>query len=268
MKAASYSALFAITFLVFGSIGCTLRRDSADKTIDNDGGTVLWLKASGLKIKTVYFASPPKSFNGIVVLFLHGDLDVPPVNYLFLSKLSQADTKAIYVELLRPGYVDAAGDRSGGERGLAVGDNYTPEVIGAIAAVCAQLKARFHPTSIILVGHSGGATLAADLIGLYPGIAAGVELIACGCDPVEWRARRAKQTGDAVWTAPVHSLMPLDTLRAVSPDTEFRLIVGEDDDVVGVEATRRYAEAARALNANVQLTIIPNRGHNDVTSGL
>ena len=42
---------------------------------------------------------------------------------------------SVVVALLRPGYRDHTGERSEGEQGLKTGDNYTPEVVEAVAQV-------------------------------------------------------------------------------------------------------------------------------------
>ncbi|HZY98486.1 MAG TPA: alpha/beta fold hydrolase [Candidatus Baltobacteraceae bacterium] len=52
--------------------------------------------------------------------------------------------------------------QSQGIRGLATGDNYTPEDVDAIDNAIATLRAEYRPVRVILVGHSGGAAIAAD----------------------------------------------------------------------------------------------------------
>jgi pimeloyl-ACP methyl ester carboxylesterase len=69
---------------------------------------------------------------------------------------------------LRPGYKDDTGEQSEGKRGLTTGDNYTPEVVDAVASATDQLRTRFHPARTVLVGHSGGAAIAANVLGRWP----------------------------------------------------------------------------------------------------
>src|SRR6185436_16034197 len=83
--------------------------------------------------------------------------------------------------LLRPGYTDNAGDRSDGERGEARGDNYTADVADAVATATRALAQRVKARRVILVGHSGGASIAALVLGRHPGIADAALLVACGC---------------------------------------------------------------------------------------
>jgi hypothetical protein len=61
----------------------------------------------------------------------------------------------VVVAVLRPGYRDSTGEHSEGERGLTTGDNYTPEVVDAVAQAIDQLKAKFHPSHTVLAGSLG-----------------------------------------------------------------------------------------------------------------
>jgi len=54
--------------------------------------------------------------------------------------------------------------------GMAALDNFTPEVVDAIAPVVRVLKGQSQARRIVLVGHSGGATSAANILGRNPGL--------------------------------------------------------------------------------------------------
>lgn len=103
------------------------------------------------------------------------------------------------VGVLRPGYTDGKGDRSNGEMGMAALDNFTPEAVDAIATVVRVLKGQSQARRIVLVGHSGGATIAANILGRNPGLVEVALLIACACDrheafsPPSWRPRYLPQ---------------------------------------------------------------------------
>src|ERR1700737_478520 len=82
---------------------------------------------------------------------------------------------------LRPGYSDGE-DRSDGMRGETTGDNYTPEVVNAVATAISELKAGYHPRRVVLVGHSGGSAIMANLLGQQASIADAALLVSCPCD--------------------------------------------------------------------------------------
>src|SRR4249920_1180328 len=67
-------------------------------------------------------------------------------------------------------------------RGYTTGDNYTPEVVNAVAAVLSELKDRYHPRRVILVGHSGGAAIVGDLMSLQGAAVDGALMVSCPCD--------------------------------------------------------------------------------------
>ena len=79
------------------------------------------------------------------------------------------------------------GDRSAGRRGMATGDNYTPEVVDATAQAISQLRADFHSSAIVLTGHSGGAAITGNLLGWHPSEVNGALLVSCPCDLSTWR---------------------------------------------------------------------------------
>jgi pimeloyl-ACP methyl ester carboxylesterase len=85
--------------------------------------------------------------------------------------VSEENPEVIAVGLLRPGYSDGEGHQSTGVRGLTTGDNYTPEVVDAIEDGIDRLKQTYRPRAVVLAGHSGGAAIAANILGRHPATA-------------------------------------------------------------------------------------------------
>ena len=81
------------------------------------------------------------SSHPVLVVVLHGDLlglrTLPPntYHYVFADEATRRIEDVVAAAVLRPGYRDHSGERSDGEQGLATGDNYTPEVVDAVAGV-------------------------------------------------------------------------------------------------------------------------------------
>jgi pimeloyl-ACP methyl ester carboxylesterase len=147
------------------------------------------------------------------------------------------------------------------ERGHGLANNYTPEVVDAVAQTIVALKKEYAPGITIIVGHSGGAAIAADLLGRHPNLVDGALLAACGCDPVDRRARWKAEDPDPILDEPNPSLLPLDMVATTAPNVKVRLIVGSEDTNAPSEYSKRYAEALRRLGIDAQLSIIRGQGH-------
>src|SRR5579863_6319825 len=153
----------------------------------------LWLQGSKIKLKTTIYESTKLSGHPVLIVVLHGDLlgvrELPPntYHYIFADEVTRKIDDVVVAAILRPGYRDHSGERSEGELGRAIGDNYTRDRVDAVAGVIEELKARFHPVHTVLAGHSGGASIVGNLLGLRPSLMDGALLVSCNCDVPVWR---------------------------------------------------------------------------------
>jgi pimeloyl-ACP methyl ester carboxylesterase len=237
---------------------------SGADTIFGRGGEVQWIDVGDGRVKTEVYSTTPLSARPVLVIVLHGDLfnPTPSYQYAFAQALTHGfDAPAmpdpvrarlgvhtqvddvVAAGLLRPGYTDNAGDRSDGDRGDARGDNYTAEVTGDISRAVRVLKERFMARRVVLVGHSGGATIAALVLGQHPDLADAALLVACGCGPTR-------------------SLQPGDVASGVRRDVIVRLLVGKEDAVTPPDVSLRYAEVLQERGIDAQVTVLPGLGHN------
>jgi pimeloyl-ACP methyl ester carboxylesterase len=235
---------------------------------DPPAAQTLWLEGNKLKLKTSIYESARVSSHPVLVVVLHGDLlgfrVVPPTtyHYVFADEAARKIEDVVAAAVLRPGYRDHSGERSDGEQGLATGDNYTPEVVDAVAGVIEQLKARFHPSYTVLAGHSGGAAITGDLLGRWPSTVDGALLASCACDLVAWRKYMMRlQDNNPIWSRPIRGLSPQELAGKVSPSVHVAVLVGEKDDVALPAMSRDYAETLKKRLSYVTLTIAPGFGH-------
>jgi len=248
------------------------------------GGETVWIDVAEGQLKTQVFATANVSVRPILILVLHGDIPNPRPDYQYRftraittgfsedneqsaslrSALGEKwkNEEIVAAGILRPGYTDPSGDRSAGDMGMAYGDNYTPEVVDAVASATGALKEMSNPRAVVVIGHSGGGAITANLLGRYPGLVDGALLVGCGCDPEAWRSRRRVQDPRPIWDQPNPSLMPLSMASRIRQGTLVRLIVGEDDDVAIPEDSRKYAETLQRRGIDARLTIAPGLGHN------
>ncbi|WP_192813032.1 alpha/beta hydrolase [Sphingomonas sp. HT-1] len=207
-------------------------------------------------------AATPNAVRTLVVV-LHGDgaPESRSDHYRFAEAATQSIPNSAAVALLRPGYGDAAGNRSPGQAGLGIGDDYTQERIDAIAESLGVLRRRFASARLILVGDSGGAAIAADIAGIRPDLVDAMVLVGCPCALPEWRKGMQKQRQGAAWATPVASLDPLKTAGGVMPGLRAAVLVGLDDKITPPALSRAYAEALALRGIATDLRIVPGRGH-------
>lgn len=218
-------------------------------------------KAKGLYAKTFGIKASRRVQTLIVVL--HGDQtgDASVAPYDFAQAAAGAVPNSAVVALLRPGYADADGNQSPGVRGEQRGDNLTTDRIGMVARSIIDLRKRYRRANVILVGHSTGAAMAADVAGTYSQLMEGMVLASCPCTLPEWRAYMAKAYPDGGFKTPVTSLDPLQTSGGVSPTLRTAMLVGADDKAAPPRFSRTYAEALALRGIAVDFRILPDKGH-------
>jgi pimeloyl-ACP methyl ester carboxylesterase len=205
---------------------------------------------------------PAKQVRTLIVV-LHGDAPFakPDYQYPFAASAAAAVPNSVAVALLRPGYEDPQGHRSPGERGQTTGDNYTPERIDAVAGAVRSLQRRYGLARTVLVGHSGGAAIAADLAATYPGLVDGIVLVSCPCALPEWRKYMKTVSPTPLWDAPVTSLDPVKLVGGMSPPLRAAILVGGDDKTTPLRFSRIYAEALSLRGIATDFRIIPGKDH-------
>jgi len=222
-----------------------------------------WLGAPGQHVKAELFAGADARATPILVIVLHGDAPAakPTYQYDFAAKAAAQLPGVIFAALLRPGYTDGDGDTSDGKHGDATGDNYTPEVLDELNAAVRQLKSEMHPSSVVLLGHSGGAALSADLIARDPGLANAALLLSCPCDVPAWRQHMKTLYPSPLWDQPVPSVSPMDVVDKISQKTRIWLMVGEKDIVAPPVFTQRYAAALKKHGIDADVRVLPGADH-------
>jgi pimeloyl-ACP methyl ester carboxylesterase len=260
-----------LTVLLCITVSCKSQNRSPT-AVALSGGETMWITANGLRLKTKIYRSSRSSDHPVLILVLHGDLlapgEPPTYHYAFARTATERMNDVMAAALLRPGYADDDGDRSEGKQGMRTGDNYTPEVVDGVAQSIRTLQANFHPAATVLVGHSGGAAIAGDLLGRHPSQVNAALMVSCPCDLPVWRKHMMKYYFPKVgpfsllFLAPVKSLSPIDLAGKVPPSTRVRMVVGDRDPVAPPELTREYAELLRRHGVDAAVTIAPGLTHN------
>jgi pimeloyl-ACP methyl ester carboxylesterase len=221
------------------------------------------LGAAGHRIAGRAFTRGAAPFDYPLVIVLHGDAPArnPGYQYSFAAKLADAVPGVRVIALMRPGYSDPYGLKSDGDRGFAAGETYTPAVIADVAAAIGLLESRWRTSTVILVGHSGGAAIAANIAALTPLRIEQLFLVGCPCDLQQFRKHMAQRMYDPLFWLPSKSLSPLVTLAHMPKRTTISAITGDNDPIALPEYAREYIAAARARDLSASLLSLPHVGH-------
>jgi hypothetical protein len=235
-------ALFAcaaayLVLAVLGGCASPVRR--AERIAQNHGLEPLLLQGTGFQhhaFVTVGRDSDP------LVVFIDGDgspwidggrriaADPTPRVPLALELAAATPVSALY--LGRPCYLEAARPAGCSER-LWTSERYSAAVVASMSAAAATYIAAHHARRVLLVGFSGGGTLAVLMARTVPHTI-GVVTLAGNLDPDAWTR--------------LHGYLPLNgslnpTLETPLPPTmkQWYLVGGRDTNVPGA-ATVRYFE--------------------------
>jgi pimeloyl-ACP methyl ester carboxylesterase len=172
--------------------------------------TLVWVQGRPYRLKTSVYRGSWLSPHPVLVIVLHGDapFNKPDYQDTFAAKVAAANSDVIVAAILRPGYTDPQGNTSEGERGQATGDNYSARNVDALAAAISELRQRFQARRLVVVGHSGGAAITANILGRHPALIDGALLVSCPCDVERWRKHMLQKTGFAGFQGPIATLSP------------------------------------------------------------
>jgi pimeloyl-ACP methyl ester carboxylesterase len=226
-------------------------------------GELLWVQGGPYRLKTGLYRAAKLGPTPVLVVVLHGDAPNHQPDYqdTFAARVAAANADVIAAAILRPGYTDPQGHTSEGERGQTTGDNWNARNVDAIAAAIDSLRLRFKARRVVAVGHSGGAAIAANILGRHPDLLDAALLVSCPCDVTRWREHMLEKTGFAGFQGAIVTVSPIDLVNAIGEGTRIDMIVGAQDDVAPPTLSQEYRAAATHLGKRVHLTELPGKGH-------
>jgi pimeloyl-ACP methyl ester carboxylesterase len=226
--------------------------------------TQLWVQGGPYRLKTAVFHSAGSGTTSTLVVVLHGDSPFGKPDYqdTFAAKVAGAYRDVVAAAILRPGYTDPQGNTSDGVRGETTGDNYNLQNTDAIAAAISDLKQRFQSRRVVMVGHSGGAAITANILGRHPSLVDAALLVSCPCNVDRWREHMFQKTQFPGFQGEIETLSPIDQVGGVSTNVTIRLVVGDKDDVTPPALSEEYKAAAQKAGKHVTLTELEGEPHN------
>ena len=252
MKRTSFIVL--MLSMCVASVGC-LAKSSPQIITDDDiiqhfcspANNINWVIGDDecLRITTIKPDQSP-SVDKLIV-YLHGDGSGAkrPSDYLQRSVEHISQDNVAHIILMRPGYFDSTGHYSTGKshRNSWRATSYNAHNVKEIAAVIRKLKTFHQAEQVILVGHSGGAALAALILGKHPDVADGAVLAACPCDVNKWVEMAGTRSGRG-------ALSPIDYVDHIKPDVAVIALTGTLDNNTRPPLAIEYIEKLRHTTAS------------------
>lgn len=229
----------------------------------SEDGTVQWVVTPLGKQKIVSVQSQEIGANPTLVVFLHADSPFgdPVYQYDIARSIATNLKNSVVIAPLRPGYGDSCGDRSAGDAGRKMGDNYTADVVESLAKILTAKQESISPRQTIVMGHSGGAALSALLGARYPDLADRLVLVACPCDLPRWRESMRVLSDNPRWTEEMPGLSPVDEIGKLSADVPIELWVGDQDVVTPPGLSIHFASRVSNAGKQASYTVISGGGH-------
>jgi pimeloyl-ACP methyl ester carboxylesterase len=218
-------------------VGCTTPERHAQTLAHGHGLEPLLLRGTVFQHRA--FAAV-RGTPGLLILFIEGDglpwvgggrkIAADPTPRVPLALELAVSTPASVLYLGRPCYLEVRRPPECSEP-LWTSERYSSAVVASMSAAASTYIAEHHFQQVLIVGYSGGGTLAVLIAGSLPHVS-GVVAIAGNLDPDAW--------------AQLHGYLPLQ--GSLNPSLEPPLpadlkqwyLIGERDSNVSAAATARY----------------------------
>lgn len=228
-----------------------------------DADAKSWVQGGAFRLRMRPFISEELSANPTLIVVIHGDapFNEPEYHYVFAAKVAATHRDVVAVGLLRPGYTDPQGNKSDGERGDSAGDNLNVINTEAIADAIDGLKRRWSARKVVVAAHSGGAALAANILGRHPALIDHALLVSSVYDVEKWRQYMFEQTGEPMFQGKIDTLSPIEQITGMLDQVEVTLMVGTEDEIAPISFSEQYEIAARKHGKRVRLVRLEGEGH-------
>ncbi len=195
-----------------------------------------------------------------VVIMLHGDMSHGDSDYMhvlsreYTNRLSSIGLRNfIIISPLRRGFSDRSGNRSSGLK--LTKDLYTDDVVRQSIEFVSAIKSKFPKASVTIVGHSGGAAIAAIIAGMEPRLVDRLVLVG---SPWYIRLWRTGYRRNSRWP---NSLSPHNFEAGTSPEQKFFIIAGKRDKFTPPALAIGQQNSLSRRGRSVELLILDDK-HN------
>lgn len=223
-------------------------------------------RAGGNNVCMAIQPAPPGKLDAKspLMVVLHGDNGGSMVasSYPALAARLSEEFSSPAIFMLRPGYRGDNG-KSDGEAGI-YDDDYTKKNVEGLSFALAHLRSLHPERKLVLVGHSGGAAMAALVHSHFPQLVDAAVLAGCPCDVQPWRQWRQSSAGkrDGAWP---NSLSPSDFAKRVPANAVTVAVTGDKDTNTLPKFAQEYIAALQANGvANARFILAAGATHGSV----
>ena len=221
------------------------------------------VSAAGQCLVLDTYKSPGAGKTPMLVVFVHGDHPGNRghrwVGHFLEAIPSLPERSIVLVALTRPGYQNGR-ERSTGDHYYKEGDAYRPYIVESVAKAVMKLADHYKASKVAVIGHSGGGTILAAGLGVYPDFAPNLAVfIASNFNVPKWVRHR----GFNHWPTK-KSLSPHQLTAKVSPEVEVVAINGGADSNAIPELAREYVQLMKNGGKNARFVEISGASHNGV----
>jgi predicted esterase len=261
-------SIFVMLSMVILSLGCSakdteIKMTDAEtiKTYCSPADNLNWVIGKDEYLRIITLNTEESVSLDTLVVYLHGDggRTIRPSDSLKHVERRINKKNVAHIILMRPGYYDSTRNFSTGisDRRSRRGTSYNSHNVEEIALAIKKLQNYHKPKKIILVGHSGGAAIAALILGRHPGIANGAILAACPCNVNKWVQMGGTRSGRG-------ALSPHDYVENIGPNITVIALTGTKDDNTFPILAAEYIEKLKQNNINAKFIGVESETHNGV----
>jgi predicted esterase len=249
-------------------LGC-LASDEIPATTDSDtikeycspADKLDWVIGKDECLKIITFKGSGSASLNTLIVYLHGDgaIEARPSDYLKHGVNKINADNVVQIILMRPGYFDSTGATSTGilKRKSRRGTSYNSHNVKEIAMAIDNLKGYHKPKKTIIVGHSGGAAIAALILGRHSEVADGAILAACPCNVDKWVQMAGKRSGR-------DALSPSNYVDNIGSDVTVIALTGTKDNNTFPVLANEYIAKLEKHNVNGKFISVAGQTHNGI----
>jgi len=221
------------------------------------------VSASGHCLVLDVYKSPTETNGRSLIVFVHGDgLRIKGGRYVkgLLRMYPESKHKnVVLVALTRPGYSNGK-EVSSGDHYYREGDAYREHTVKAVSNAILSLKKHYQAKRLVVIGHSGGANILANGMGMVDGFQPDLAILLSGSYYME---KWAKHRGFSQWYKG-RGLSPHEHVDGISPSVKIIALTGEDDRNTLPEFASSYVNKLRKAGKNASFRSVADTDHDGI----